>query len=834
MTNEAAKSILADIFGGSPFLSNVLVSNPQWLDWLIAQVDDPRPKDRPTFLAEAHDHAAAIHRFHRREILRIGARDLTCRYDVRDTTSEISWLADAVVQVAFEQAWRELEQRFGNPALRFAVIGVGKLGGEELNFSSDIDLIYVFSGEDPTGFAPKLARRITEILTRHTSEGALYRVDLRLRPEGSHGAIVSSIGALQTYYDSWGETFERLALTKARFVAGHEDAGAQFESLIEPFVYRKYLDFAAIDEIRDVKLRIDRQVGRSVGLERHIKLGRGGIREIEFFVQVLQVIYGGRTGMIRARNTLIALERLAEEGLVESEVSLKLRDAYVFLRNLEHKLQIVHQLQTHELPADSAGLAKCAARMKLPLERFQAELQMHRDGVHQTFLELFAGRTRVEVGVAGGVHRFVNHQMDEAQAREWLAGLGFEDPANSVHLLAVLRDAPAFGHSPTRMKNLLANVLASAIEKATRLVRPDRALTGLARLAESVGAREAFFTSLLENSRAIERVIRLLTLSDYLSELLFALPELLDFVIDDRRFETPLREPVASEDRRVQEFYVGAQCLFGIIPRRRATRVLTRFAEREVRKHVPADSKIAVIALGKFGERDLNVRSDLDIVIAFEGDHAPAIRLVDRLLARLSENFKVDLRLRPDGNKGSTIFRTGFYGEYLATRAETWERMALTKARFVAGNVEIGRTVQERIHEFVYLRPFSLKDEEEMRGIRYRMEFELARETVEAFDLKTGRGGTVDVEFLSEMEQIRANFRAPNTVTALKRLRPGLVEDYEFLRRSEMMLRLWSSVATTRFGVEDAKALGFLLGVDDFMTRFRQVTENVRKHWMRK
>src|SRR5206468_3392645 len=261
-----------------------------------------------------------LHRFQMREILRIGARDLTGKVPMRDITNELSWLADAVIQIVLEYARRELDEKYGPSEDQFAVIGVGKLGGE----------------------------------------------------------VASPLRTLQTYYDSWGETFERLALTKARVVAGNPELGERFIELITPFVYRKYLDFAAIDEVRDIKVRIDEQVQRSVGLERHVKLGRGGIREIEFFVQALQVLYGGEQRAIRTRSTLDALERLESTGTINREVAGQLSEAYVFLRNLEHKLQIVHHLQTHEIPADPLEVEKCARRMHMPLEEFQTALEKHR------------------------------------------------------------------------------------------------------------------------------------------------------------------------------------------------------------------------------------------------------------------------------------------------------------------------------------------------------------------------------------------------------------------------------------------------------------------------
>ncbi|PYS53620.1 MAG: hypothetical protein DMG13_11915 [Acidobacteria bacterium] len=835
--DQPGRAALATILGGSPFLAEVLIRNPEHLDWLTAELGSGRTKTRMEFLQAARcampGGILELHRFQRREILRIGARDLSGCFQMSDITKELSWLAEAVIQMALELACRELDERYGAADAGFAVAGVGKLGGEELNFSSDIDLIYIFSDETLTDRATKLARRITQILTEPTSEGSFYRVDLRLRPEGSRGTIASPIRVLQAYYDSWGETFERLALTKARVVAGDRDTGDRFMNLLQPFVYRKYLDFVAIDEVRDIKRRIDQQLERSIGLDRHVKLGRGGIREIEFFVQALQVLYGGELPGIRTPNTLDALDRLEEADIIDPEVGRRLRDAYVFLRNLEHKLQIIHQLQTHEIPADPGELEKCARRMCMPLAGFQSALAEHRDAVHRIFQELFAEKMSSpgRSGIAGAVHHFVNQNMDQKEARAWLASLGFSDPTQSAHNLELLRDAPAFGHSPSRMKNLLSNVLTPLIEITGGLIRPDAVLNGFERIVAGMGAREAFFTSLLENPKSLLRICRLLSFSDYLSEILFESPEVIDFLMDDSRLGRPQRSPFATEDRKLQEFYSGAQYFFGIILRRRANRILTRFAEREIRKVLPADSNVAIFAAGKLGERELNFRSDLDVIGFYSGDYSSALETVETLVRQLGPQFKVDMRLRPEGKKGPLVWSPERYRDYVRDRGETWERMALTKARFVAGDPALGRTIQQIIESFVYDRPFGKEQIEEMNAIRFRMENEIGRETESIWDLKVGRGGIVDIEFLVEYRQIQEKVRVPSTVVAMKGVGLNLLEEYEFLRDVESMLRLWSPLASTRIEEKDRQVLGLMLHVKDFTGQYKHVTDSVRRRF---
>lgn len=833
LEDERVSAALADIFGGSPFLAELLIRDPEQLDWLTTELQRDRAKTRPEYLVAARNAMRAsvhdLHRFQLGEILRIGARDLSGRVEMRTITSEISWLADAIIETVFEFASNELEQQYGPASGSFAVIGMGKLGAEELNFSSDVDLIYICSDDMPADRATRLARRITQVLTEPTSDGTFYRVDLRLRPEGSRGAVVSPIQVLQTYYDSWGETFERFALIKARPVAGRGDVGDRFIELVQPFVYRKYLDYAAIDEVRDIKERMNQQIEKSVGFERHVKLGRGGIREAEFFVQALQILYGGGLPSIRVRGTLEALDRLEDADIVEPAVAGRLREAYVFLRNLEHKLQIVHQLQTHAIPEGAEELRKCARRMHMSLAEFQSALDEHRASVQGAFRDLFGGKSITESGVAASVHHFLNLNMDRQTAHGWLASLNFKDPVQSLHNLELLRDAPAFGRSPARMRNQLSNVLTPLIETASGLIRPDVVINGFERIVAGVGAREAFFTSLLENPKSIFRLVRLLALSEYLSEILFDSPEAIGFIIDDERLDRPLRNPFPSSDRRLQEFYVGAQYFFGTASRRRANRTLTAFAERELRKNLPGNAAIAIFAAGKFGEREMNFRSDLDVIAFYEGDYNASVETVEAVVRDLSGRFKVDLRLRPEGSKGSLVWSPERYREYVRDRGETWERMALTKARFVAGDPALAEKITSIMHAFVYGQPFGPQHIEEMNLIRARMENELARETETAWDVKLGRGGIVDIEFLVEYRQIQRNVRIPNTVVAMKRLGPALLEEYEFLRHVESMLRLWSPLATTRIEAKDVQALGLMLQLRDFAGEYKRVTEEVRR-----
>ena len=731
--DPALMDLLSWVLGSSSYLAGVLVRHPEYLSALRSG-EATAVKTRQAFMEEARravsssavgrDRMTALHEFQRRELLRIGYRDLAGHGNVTEVTRELSWLADAIVQVAIDEARSDLADELKEPDLSFAVIGVGKLGGEELNFSSDIDIIYIYSDDAHSNDATKLARRVNHYLADRTALGAFYLVDLRLRPNGSRGPLASSMQALKTYYASWGETFERLVLVKARPVAGDNVLGRAFLELVQPFVYRKYLDYAAIDEVRDIKRRIDQQVDSSGELDSNVKLGWGGIREIEFFIQALQVLYGGEMTDLRGATTLPAIEKLHQAGLIEAEVSRKLGDAYAFLRNVEHRLQIVDQRQTHTLPDDENELNRLALRMRMSPEAFGSDLDSHRQEVHAVFNDLFRTSDEGDGETGSAVHRFVNEAMDSESTEAWLASLGFEDAPQAASILESLRDAPAFGHSPSRMKNMLANVISALLESAPQLVRPGKVLTGFERLTSSIGVREVFFRSLLEARESIPRLARLFALSDWLSDTLIQRPGTAEFVIDKERLSRPLDPPFETESRRMFEFYVGIQYLFGVLERERASRLMSSFAETQIARWLPPDGSIALIALGKFGEEELNYRSDLDVMAFFDGDYEESCRLVEELVEGVSGEFSIDLRLRPEGRKGSLVWDLKRTGEYLHSRAEVWERMAWTKARFVAGNPGIAEGFAPLIEEFVYGTEFGNTEIDEMRHIRGRMERE--------------------------------------------------------------------------------------------------------------
>jgi glutamate-ammonia-ligase adenylyltransferase len=775
---------------------------------------------------------------------------------------------------------------------------MGKLGGRELNYSSDIDLIYIHNGEQGRTFArlqeklsakdhcitegisnteffTKLAQSITSELSTLTEEGYFYRVDLRLRPEGSTGSVASSLTACRNYYATWGETFERMALIKARPVAGSAELGREFLEAFQSFVYRKFLDFASLDEIQEIKTRIDSKLGSRRKQEAHVKLGAGGIREIEFFVQALQLIYGGQTPDLQEPNTLKALHKLLAYRFVREQEYRELREAYLFLRDLEHKLQLVFHLQTHELPDSGEELYKCARRMGFEersveetLNRFRKTYQQHTANVNRIFQNLVTFRRRGASGDQVNEAALVlNKNLTEGEVYPILGRHGFRDLRSVLHQIVLLRDAPSFAHSPSKMRNLLANLMPPLLGSLGSSPDPDAGLTYFEKFASALGERDSLYTLLNESPAVLSRLIRILSSSQSLAEFLCHRPEFLDSLVRQdllqkrkslrgfrRELEQILEKAGNREARRsalrsyqqAELFRIGMKDLVGQLRRPQVGEQLAALAEacllaafdiacleleHDYGKGLSrwARDHFAILALGKLGGGDLSYNSDLDLVFFYRVDdmrnsmetQRRCVRLVELLDQILSVSqgegsiYKIDTRLRPEGKKGELVVAMHRYQEYLQKRAEAWERLALVRQRILLGCPLMRRRLKHWIEAFVYRSDLDPTIVAELGRIRHRMELEIGKEADgERFHLKAGVGGLLDVEFATQLLQMKhgavhQEIRGSNTTAVLRKLgAAGLItrnqfavfqNGYEFLRLLENRLRIASPYGTVYF-----------------------------------
>ena len=866
--------------------------------------------------------------YREREYLRIGSRDLLALATVEDTTLDLSCLAEAAVQIAYEYTRAQLREAYGEAvrtapagetepaeqALGFVVFGMGKLGGQDLNFSSDIDLIYLYEGDtgrttggskgtiEPRVFFTHLAQKLTRALSEQIAGGRVFRVDLRLRPDGLNGPVVNSLPNMLVYYESWGQTWERAALLKARPIAGDIALGERFLRGIEPFVFRRYLDFTTVEDLKDMKARIERELHKSERGRRNVKLSRGGIREVEFVTQVLQLIHAGKDPHVRELKTLQALDRLVEGHYLSAADRDTLHAAYRFLRHVEHKIQVFQDRQTHTIPTDEAEVRVLARRLRLAereevrAQNLQHEqdtvttdgpisvganqpptpspqsppdevtlfwelLEGHREAVNQIFRSLFYAPEEQQADPqAEEIRAFLEELDHEEQALLRLQQLGFQDLQRSYQYAQLLHNGPSHAPATPKRRKILYALAPMLFQEVTRTADPDRALAAMADLVASIGARSSFLSLLRENPGVLRTLVSLFGTSTYLSQIFLRHPELLDSLVRadlvqvhkdlvamQAELSARLYEVEDLEDRldilrryRTEEFLrigindsnklldcmetssqladLAEACLGGAYE-------IARTALLEQLKLGALPGRFVILGMGKLGAQELNYNSDLDIIFLYQADdpetshtgetglgpHEVFTKLAQRVISTLQVQtregyvYKIDTRLRPSGRSGSLVSSIAAFERYHRNSSQLWERQALIKARVVAGDRSLTSLIDECIARIVYRTSINRDDIAEIDRLRGRMENELAREASDRFNIKTGRGGIVDIEFLVQMLQLRYGQHLPAlrqraTLPALEALQvcevldatdvQALVQGYRFLRTLENRLRI--------------------------------------------
>jgi len=930
--------VLGALLGGSEFLAEQVTRRRELFSFLFLDGGFLRRASPEELSGEAVSEAgrcedeagvkAALRRIKLREVARIGTRDLAGIATLDEVMEDLSALASAALSGALSFGRRQLTERYGAPRVDegggcecgFVVMGMGKLGGGELNFSSDIDLLYLYETDSGTTdggregkpislhqYFVRLSEMITRIVSEVTEDGFVFRVDLRLRPEGTRGDLANSLRSVEIYYESWGQTWERAALIKARPVAGDLAVGEEFLKVVTPFVYRKYLDFTSIEEIKEMKDRINHATARNRKGGRDLKLGAGGIREIEFFAQAHQLIYGGKNPALRVRKTTEALEELVRQGIVPENERKALGEAYAFLRALEHRIQVFQERQTHVLPQRERELRRLARTMGLPDEdALLATLDRHSDNVRTIYGRLFrGGQEEFPSDIPADVSALFFQDQDEGEAIARLASLGFADPRTARRNLSALREGPPFVRLSARARRYLGKIGPAVLSSVVRTPDPDMALAHTERFLASIGARTMFYAMLFENPRVIDALVRLFGSSRFLSGFLLHHPELLDTFLKQELpsliktksdlhrelgdvlatcadFEQELDE--LRHFKHLETLRIGIHDLAGNLSLEEGMHQLSALAEvllsealalarREVTRRfgIPiageagtgVGARFCVLGMGKLGAEELSYHSDLDIIFLYSagGETVPgggpgeyrkvtnheyfakvAQRLITILTTATREGhvYKLDTRLRPSGNAGPLVSSLAAFERYHERSAQLWERQALLKCRFVAGDREFGKKVEEMAARFTYERPVPKGAAEEIHRLRMRMEVELGRERNDRLNLKVGRGGVVDVEFAAQYLQMlhggaHPSLRCRATLKGLYELmREGFLteedfqaldEGYRFLRALEVRLRLSHDASIEQF---DPGALDPMLA-----ERYRRETERIRKVYLK-
>ena len=834
LAREDVLPVAARLLGFSTAAADFLVAHPEETE-ALADVGVRGREELDAELAadlERLGPSDGLRRFRRRAMVRVASRDLGGA-TLDQVVAEISAIAAACLAVACRAA----------APSGLAVIGLGKLGGEELNYASDVDVVFVHEGGggERQDRAERQAAEIIRLLSEPTAEGIALRVDPTLRPGGRGGALSRSLDAMREYYGSQAATWERQALIKARPVAGDLELGAAFVEMVTPLVYPKELPPQAIDEVRRVKVRLEEYVRARGKAATEVKRGWGGIRDVEFAVQLLQIVHGRRNERLREPNTLRALAVLAEEGYVAEDDADALADAYRFLRTLEHRLQMVRDLQTHELPPDRPSLTRLARSLGLDgPEALRAEYErrtvlvrgLHERLFYRPLLEAFAGPAAPRPGV------------DRAATEELLAGLGFRRPSAAYEVLDRLVDPS------TRLGKVLAHVFPVMAPALALASNPDAALVRLERVAGAIGHERGLADALASDPGAARQLAHAVAASSFATDLLAAAPQRVLGLADGAEPADAAAALVAVVGR-----YAGRE-----LEPRETGREIAAVADRVVRESVAAagpDLPFAVIGLGKLGAEELNFASDLDVVFVYEGEGPEELRrageIAERVLAGIRDaGWEPDADLRPEGRSGPLARSFAAYLEYLERYAETWEFQSLLRARFVGGDEGLGRRFRSFAEDFAYPDYLSVDRAAEILRMRERMERERVRPAdATRFHFKLGYGSLADVQFSVELSLMRHGGRHPEvrtgrTLDAIERLAEArfiedgvalaLGEAFVFLSDVKNALEVDRRIHAEAVpaSAEDQTALARRLGYEEyprqsFLDDYRRITRRARR-----
>jgi glutamate-ammonia-ligase adenylyltransferase len=749
---------------------------------------------------------ALLRQLKQRAYARIAARDLAGLAPLSEVTECMTLIAELAVSKAVEVLSLGLVERHGQPrgadgrVQEMIVVGMGKLGGRELNVSSDIDLIFVFPEDgdtDATGsssraisnfeFFTRLGRGLINAIADATEDGRVFRVDMRLRPNGDSGPLVCSFEMLENYFITQGREWERYAWIKARPLTGSRHD--ELEKVRHPFVFRKYFDFGAINAMRELHAQIRREVAKK-DMADNVKLGPGGIREIEFIAQVFQLIRGGRDTPLQIKPTQSVLKLLAERGILTPDAAAELAAAYIFLRRLEHRLQYLDDAQTHSLPTDAGDRQRVTKAMGFAsFEALLEELDDHRATVSRHFEQVFADPNHGQHALAALWQDAGSGDHDDR-----FEGLGYRNPPAAAQRMAALRAGPLYQQMSQDIRSRFDALVPRLIEAAAALPNPDETLSRGVDLLESISRRAAYLALLQQYPQALQKVAQLVSSSSWAASYLQRHPILLDELLDPRLLDavpdwTAFRAHLATrlaalepdteqqmdtlrEVHHAQVFRLLTQDVAGLLTVEKLADHLSELADilldaaisgawkKISRRHSDAP-RFAVISYGKLGGKELGYASDLDLVFLFD-DPAPEAgenygRLGTRLNTWLSAQtsagqlFETDLRLRPNGDSGLAVSSMESFRKYQLESAWVWEHQALTRARFSAGDRAVGDAFERIRCEVLRQQRDLAKLREEVLAMRLKMvdaHGTKGDERERVFDLKHDPGGLVDVEFM--------------------------------------------------------------------------------------
>lgn len=851
--------ILLTTFGYSQYFADILVRDPELFLWLTSTNEIDKKKTKQDYLTEAKNSITyfqnlknklnSLRRFKRREILRIGIRDILGIAEFEETVTALTDLAEAIIEVCLQLGIEETTKKFSSfPKTEFSIIGLGKLGGKELNYSSDIDLIFIYNqdGEIKTNnesisyyeIFNYLVALLINFLSENTEEGNLYRADFRLRPEGTSGSLARSLLGYLTYYEVYGKLWERQMLLKARPVAGDINFGWKFLNMLDSFIYPTTFFENPVVEIAKIKAKLE----TTATSEYNIKFRRGGIRDIEFIVQTLQLLNAGNFIELKTQNTLKAIEILAKYGFITNEDAKILRENYIYFRRIEHILQISHNIQTHTVQIEPHFLGVLAKAMK-NYERkrgilsfpppfvpnwkiFKHELDERFESVRKIYEKIFSIEAKPE--------QFISDVIDDEIARKklkkFLSNLNFRNIERAIRNIEFLSKGRLITGEEifsTSEENSFTKISSLVLNEISKTLIPDITLDNFRKIAEAFRYSKSFYEMLLNDpfrkiilniSQFSTRFSNLLSLKTYLFDTLFSENNLSREKKTDEIFEFFNR----SDDFNLHDFKFLNELrllilnLDGLINFPHLSSELTLQAELILRKifyenfNEDERQRIVILGLGKFGSEEMNFDSDLDIVFITDETNQERYRTLtlkcESMIKKLTHTeieklYEVDVRLRPEGKNAPVLVNLEYLETYLENRAQFWELQALTRARFIAGNSEVAEKIFKRIQDRILKIKFTKPLVEHILEIRGKMEKSVKYGKI---DVKLSSGALTDIEFIAQILQMRylrnLNSIERNTLKAIEKLLrnnlikedeyQALTENYKFYREVEKFMRI--------------------------------------------
>lgn len=859
--DPAYARMLATLFWQSTFLANIACRNPEYLHQLWDAADLATAHTRADMLSSLHDDlkdyedfsalCRKLRQFRKRAILRIALRDIFIHAPLPEVARELSDLANACLEVAVNATHAELAQRFGPPIedatqreATFVILGMGKLGGRELNFSSDIDLLFFYSDDgqtrggerDPISNAEyfhKLGGRIIKAIGEQTADGLVFRVDMRLRPHGQSGALAVSLDQAVEYYADYGRAWERQALLKARPCAGHIPLGERFIQRLRPFVFPRYFDDETLEDIRKVKAQSEAIIAQRGDTDREVKQGRGGIRDIEFTVQILQLLNGGRHPHLRVRNTLAAIEALGIDGYLTPFEADTLSRNYVYLRQVEHRIQIEAGQQAHALPEKPEALEDFALR--LGYESAEGFMTGYRDRARETRAILEGFMTD-----KGGGTLWLDDLLEPRSAGKaglkQLEAMGFTNPAQARTELLRLAHGTAEKPFSRNVADQFTQIAPDLLEEIVKTPAPDHMLGRVGEILYRLSSPSTLYKLLRLNPVLCRYLITLLHNSEYLGHLLMRDPSLFDTVSSTTALDRPSTraelealllalsgavEPEAAPYRlrdgemlrvAMRELVRGCSVLEVGDELTTLAEVILAHALRAARAEVadrygPCSVPFAILAVGKLGGWEMGYGSDMDLLFIYDADTPMDATMsateyfaavASKTLKPLKEStrygtlYDIDARLRPDGAKGLLAFSHARLRQYFTEEAQEWERFALMKARAVAGDPDLMRKAENAARDAAFSLPLNRDTLDHFEDLRRRM-----TQQAGDLDLKKSQGGIAEVEYIVRFWQLRhgkafPRVRCPDVYGAVdiltaENLEPD--EDLQIIRESYLALR---------------------------------------------